>query len=343
MSKTLLLIGQTGSGKSTLGNLLIGDNVFQTSGKFNSCTSETVKCSSQMYNFLDVIDTPGLSDTYGKDQTNTQKMTEFLKNLYDNRSNINLVLVVINSKDKRFDNTMKKMIYFLCNVFPVELSHHIGIAFTFYNHERERNKYGTDEDPRLDFREDYVPEIMKIISSENNEELNLNPPVFFMDSKKVDRYTKEEVQRLLGWTKSLSPMPLVRVCDNKFKKVEPMYETIPKEVMKNGRKAIVETTYRYYQCTGYDGRIVNLGKEKISEIVTYKDMKLPEMEETKENSQFSLAPGLLDFFHAWRALKQVEQMEDEQGYSFPFLEKMFLLVMGTQVSKNEFHDRFKFK
>ena len=138
-------------------------------------------------------------------------------------------------------------------------------------------------------------------------------------------------------------MPLVRVCDNKFKKVEPMYETIPKEVMKNGRKAIVETTFRYYQCTGYDGRIDNLGKEKISEIVTYKDMKLPEMEVTKENSQFSIAPGLLDFFNAWRALKQVEEMEEEQGYSFPFLQKLLLIAMGAKVSDNELRDRFKFK
>ena len=273
MSKTILLIGQTGSGKSTLGNLLIGDHVFETSGGFNSCTGETVKESSLKYNFLDVIDTPGLSDTYGKDEINTKNMTEFLKNLHDNRSNINLVLVVINSKDKRFDNIMKKMIYFLCNVFPVDLSHHIGIAFTFYNHERELNKYGSDQDPRLVFREDYVPEIMKIISRENNEELNLNPPVFFLDSKKNDKYSKEEIQRLLGWTKSLSSIQLVRVCDNRFKKVEPIYETIPSEVFMNGRKAIVEKTYRYYKYTGYDGRTVTSNREKISEIVTYKDMK----------------------------------------------------------------------
>ena len=55
MSQTILLIGQTGSGKSTLGNWLIGEEVFDTS----SYTSETVIEQSRKYGSINIIDTPG--------------------------------------------------------------------------------------------------------------------------------------------------------------------------------------------------------------------------------------------------------------------------------------------
>ena len=93
MSQTILLIGQTGSGKSTLGNWLIGEEVFDTS----SYTSETVINHSRKYGSINIIDTPGLSDSEGKDQENTKKMTEFLKNLHDNKNKFFfLILIILN-------------------------------------------------------------------------------------------------------------------------------------------------------------------------------------------------------------------------------------------------------
>ena len=340
MNKSLLLIGQTGSGKSTLGNWLIGEEVFDTSDYSESCTSKTVIEQSKTYDFLSVIDTPGLSDSKGKDQENTKEMTEFLK-IYDERNNINLVLVVINSKNRRFDDMMKKMIIFLCKVFPKHLQYNIGIAFTFYNYEKELKKHRTDDDPRLEYQEDYVAEIMKLISLENQEEVNLNPPIFFLDSKKKDKYSKIEIQRLIGWTRSLPPIQSINVCDIKYKRTETIFETksIPKT--KDGKEVIVEITYKITIGIRYDGIEETLDKKEWSKIVTYKDMQLPKLE--KEDVDYESTGTWFDILHAMKAWNELKKIEKEQGYSYSFLEKMLFVIVGANVSKAESQEKFKYK
>ena len=71
----LVLFGETGHGKSTLGNELLGKEVFPTNDSISSVTKEISGFQGEdKSKDLFVIDTPGINDSEGKDN-------EYLKSI----------------------------------------------------------------------------------------------------------------------------------------------------------------------------------------------------------------------------------------------------------------------
>ena len=77
------------------------------------------------------MDTPGLQDSKGSDKIHYEKMLKIIKQM----EHLHFILIVLNFTGPRLTSSLQYMIKFLCNVFPKNFAHHIGIIFTHYDHD----------------------------------------------------------------------------------------------------------------------------------------------------------------------------------------------------------------
>jgi len=108
----IVLLGATGAGKSHLGNTLLGEPHFTVSDDPESCTSEASDVVRGFWlgepdgHEFEIIDTPGLNDSEGRDTEHIQNIVE---NLRDNKF-VNMFLIVRNGHEIRMTNTYSDML-----------------------------------------------------------------------------------------------------------------------------------------------------------------------------------------------------------------------------------------
>ena len=80
-TKNILLIGETGNGKSSLGNFILRTDGFKVSNDINSSTKETIQKISQIDPENGVVYTPGLQDRFGQDKVHYEQMLMIFKQI----------------------------------------------------------------------------------------------------------------------------------------------------------------------------------------------------------------------------------------------------------------------
>ena len=196
--KGVIILGETGVGKSNFGNFLIKDNKFEISPSPNSMTLNVQQGESKE---IIVLDTPGVNDTSTDENIEEKHLIEITKAFKDEK-NLNTILILLNYQTPRLSRNLKIMIKLFCSVFKISFFlKHLGIVFT-----RCFTDDGRPDDEELNQKRiEWDIEIKKLIkNSLINEQLtedkiqyffvNLNPK-----KKVLDQKTEEEMIRCKLW------------------------------------------------------------------------------------------------------------------------------------------------
>ena len=210
IQKSILLLGECGEGKSSLGNFLIGGNKFEEAGDIN--TGVTKKLQIESINpLLNVIDTPGiyLSQLY----TKQIKALEEIKNV-PGHYNISLILIIINFRRGNFcfgyeENILLNLI---CKIFPEDLKKHIGIVLNHCSPKVLNTKFNK----KINELSSEVSSLIDKYSRKENElyfiDLNEQINLFFIDIQSGDLFAESEKNNILILAQSL---PVLKKIDTR--------------------------------------------------------------------------------------------------------------------------------
>ena len=130
----IILIGETGVDKSSLGNFILGKKVFETSN--NPCC-ETLNIELKNVNCLTIIDTPGINDFYDYYNNNgIENIVKYIKNM----KWVTVILFLLNSCSTRLTNDLQNTIKILYKAFDYSVLKNMAFVFSKFHGKKEKNQ-----------------------------------------------------------------------------------------------------------------------------------------------------------------------------------------------------------
>ncbi|RHZ35876.1 SH3 domain-containing protein [endosymbiont GvMRE of Glomus versiforme] len=183
-SKTILLIGRSGRGKSTLANVITNTNKFKES---SGSISETKKVQFEQFEDKDnginysIIDTPGIGDTKMSDNEVLDIIAEAV---YLARNGIGQVFFVFDGRFDQYEMATYDLLRTI--IFDQDITNHTTIVRTRFPEFRDEKENQKDIDSMIKEAKDKEDELRKNIAAKEKEMESLSS-----DSEQYQRLLKE--------------------------------------------------------------------------------------------------------------------------------------------------------
>jgi len=200
--KKMLVIGKTGTGKSSLCNVLSGNlpnsTMFPVSGRATTCTQETKLVDTNFCGDpkhpLSIIDTIGFDDPT-KDH-DAKIIAELVLQLQQNCDHVNTFMMAVNGQNPRLDGSLLQMIQVFEKMFTDKFWDQVVVVFTRLHMDtssRQRREEENDGNTDDLIAKEYLSEVEKVfgVKSSRLNYLFLDSQYRKTDADEVEAFTRE--------------------------------------------------------------------------------------------------------------------------------------------------------